>query len=274
MVVAATEPLRHGLQRLVTMKALCTVTALLFFNITPAIAGSVPSYELPDHFSVGSLFTNDNGELVVTFTGRYNEKVGDHFWNADRRQELPDTDPEKVAHDKAEYDAVIARNHLVELELGIRGKMTLASGSIVSGEWLDTSGSCQWFYHAYVKVRPVDGSETAIAFLIRRPSHLQDLVYNCAGVSGASFLNVSFADGSPMFYRRPGGGFYVVVIGMPYVIGFTDDGTTNFSSDGKPLVMITEDSVAAAYELMATGKLTPQAAVDSLQAAASASHRR
>jgi hypothetical protein len=45
--------------------------------------------------------------------------------------------------------------------LGIRGKMTLASGSVVSGEWLDTPGNCQWFYHSYIKVRPVDGQEKA-----------------------------------------------------------------------------------------------------------------
>jgi hypothetical protein len=256
------------------MKVLSAIAVLLFFNIPAAVAGSVPSYELPEFFSVGSLFTNDAGELVVTFTGRHDGRAGDHFWNADKRQELPDTDPEKVAHDKAEYEAVIARNHLIRLELGIRGKMTLASGSVVSGEWLDTPGSCQWFYHAYVKVRPVDGAEKAFAFLIKRPSHLQDLVYRCPGVSGASFLNVSFADGSPLFYRRPGGGFYVVVIGMPYVVGFTDDGTTDFSSDNKPLVVIPEGLVAAAYAAMANGKLTPQAAVDSLQAAVAASHRR
>ena len=104
-------------------------------------------------------------------------------------------------------------------------------------------------------------------FLIRRSPHLQDLVHQCAGVKGGSFLTVSYVDGSPLFYRRPGGGFYVVVMGMPYVIGFSDDGTTDFSWEKKPLAMFPEDRVVAAYKAMAEGKLAPQAAVDSLFAA-------
>lgn len=249
------------------MRVLPGAAALLLLMIAAVRAAGVPSYELPEFVPVGTLFTNDGGELVVAFTGRHDGRAGDHFWNADKRQELPDTDPETIAHDRAAYDAVIARNHLTRLELGIRGQMTLASGSIVSGEWLDAPGSCQWLYHAYVKVRPLDGTEKAFAFLIRRPPHLQDLLYNCAGVSGASFLTIRLADGSPLFYRRPGGGFYVVVMGMPYVIGFTDDGVTDFSWDNRPLVMLPEDRVAAAYTAMAAGKLSPQAAVDSLLAA-------
>jgi hypothetical protein len=249
------------------MRALPVAAALLFLSLSAARADSVPSYELPEFTPVGGLFINDSGELVVTFTARHDGRVGDHFWNADKRQELSDADPEAIAHDKTAYDAVIARNHLTRLELGIRGKMTLASGSIVSGEWLETPGSCQWFYHAYVKVLSASGGETAFAFLIRRRPHPRDLVYNCAGVRGASFLTVTYEDGSPLFYRRPGGGFYVVVLGMPYVIGFTDDGVTDFSWDNRPLVMLPEDRVAAAYAGMAEGKLTPQAAVDSLLAA-------
>jgi hypothetical protein len=256
------------------MKVLSIVAALLFLNLPAVAAGNVPSYELSEFVSVGRLFTNDNGELVVTFTTYHDGRSGDHFWNAEKGQELPGIDPEKIAHDRAAYDQVIARNHLVPLELGIRGKMTLASGSIVSGELFDTPDKCQWVYHAYLKVRSVDGAERTFAFLIRRRSHVQDLVHNCAGVSGVSFLNVNLVDGSPLFYRRPGGGFYVVVQGMPYVIGFTDDGETDFSWDNKPLVMISEDTVAAAYAAMATGKLTPQAAIDSVQAAALTSHRR
>jgi hypothetical protein len=244
--------------------------ALLFLNLTAARGDSVQSYELPEFVSVGGLFTNDSGELVVTFTSHDRR---DHFWNADKRQDLPNIDPEKIAHDKIEYDAVIARNHLVPLEIGIRSEMTLASGAVVSGGWLDTARNCQWLYHAYVKVRPVNGEERSFAFLIRRPTHRQDLVYNCAGVSGASYLNVGFDDGSPLFYRRPGGGFYVAVIGMPYVIGFTDDGATDFVWDNKPIAIMPEYLVAGAYSAMANGKLSPQAAVDSLQAAASASHR-
>jgi hypothetical protein len=256
------------------MKALFVVAALLALNMPAAAADSVPTYELPVFVPVGRLFTNNSGELVLTFNGRYDGRTGTHFWNADKHQELPEIDPEKIAHDKPAYDAVIAGNRLIPLELGIRGKMTLASGSVVSGEWLDAPGSCQWPYHAYVKIRPVDGAEQALAFLIRRASHLQDLVHHCAGVNGVSFLNVSLVDGSPLFYRRPSGGFYVVVQGMPYVIGFTDDGETGFSWQNKPLVILPEDLVAATYAAMATGKLTPQAAVDSLQAAATASHGR
>jgi hypothetical protein len=249
------------------MKVFPVAAALLFLALAPARAANVPSYELPEFVGVGRLFTNDSGELVVTFTASRNGKGGDHFWNADKREELPDADPETIAHDKAAYDAVIARNHLIPLELGIRGKMTLASGSVLSGEWLDTPGGCQWLYHAYVKLRPPNGAEKTFAFLIRRTPHLQDLVYQCAGVKGGSFLTVSYVDGSPLFYRRPGGGFYVVVIGMPYIIGFSDDGTTDFSWEKKPLAMFPEARVAGAYEAMAAGTLTPQAAVDSLLAA-------
>jgi hypothetical protein len=261
-------------QRVVAIRAFLIIVTLLSMNLRAAIAGSVPSYELPAFVSVGRLLINDSGELVVTFTERHDGKTESHFWNADIRQDLPDIDPTKIARDKEAYEAVIARNHLIPLELGIRGKMTLASGSIVSGEWLDTPGNCQWLYHSYVNIRPVDGAGKALAFLIRRPPHLQDLVHQCVGVSGASFLNVSFVDGSPLFYRRPGGGFYVVVQGTPYVIGFTDDGETDFSWDNKPLVMLREDLIAAAYTAMATGKLTPQGAVDNLHAAASALHGR
>lgn len=249
------------------MKVFPFATALLFFSLAPATAANVPSYELPVFVGVGGLFTNDSGELVVTFTGRHNGKDGDHFWNADKGKELPDANPETITHDKTAYDAVIARNHLIQLELGIRGKMTLASGSILSGEWLDTPGDCQWLYHAYVKLRPRDGAEKTFAFLIRRAPHLQDLVYQCAGVKGGSFLTVSYVDGSPLFYRRPGGGFYVAVIGMPYIIGFSDDGTTAFSWDKKPLAIFPEERVADAYKAMAEGTLAPQAAVDSLLAA-------
>jgi hypothetical protein len=249
------------------MKFFPVAAAFLFLALAAARADSVRSYELPQFVSVGGLYTNDNGELVVTFTTTRNGKSGDHFWNADKREEVPDADPETIAHDQAAHDAVIARNHLVRLELGIRGKMTLASGSVVSGEWLDAPSACQWLYHAYVKLRLPDGAEKAFAFLIRRRPHLQDLVHQCAGVNGGSFLTVSYVDGSPLFYRRPGGGFYVVVIGMPYVIGFSDDGRTDFTWQGKPIAILSEDRVAAAYKAMAEGKLTPQAAVDSLLAA-------
>jgi hypothetical protein len=256
------------------MKLVQVAALLLLVNIPrTALAGGVPSYELPEFVPVGSLFANDDGDLVVTFTTRRDGKSESHFWNADKRRELPDVDPEKIAHDKAEYEAAIARNHLTRLELGIRGKMTLASGSVVSGEWLDTPGNCQWFYHSYIKVRPVDGQEKAFAFLIRRPAHSKDLVYNCPGVGGASFLNVSFDDGSPLFYRRPGGGFYAVVQGMPYAIGFTDDGATDFSPGKTPLAMVPEDLVAAAYTAMASGRMTPQMALDNLVAAIPAFRR-
>ena len=243
-----------------------TAAALSFVLLHAAHAQSVPSYELPVFAPVGGLYVNDSGELVVTFTARYDGRAGDHFWNADRRRELPDADPETITHDKAAHDAVIANNHLVRLKLGIRGKMTLASGSIVSGEWLDAPGSCQWFYHAYVRLLRAGGGEKTFAFLIRHRPRPRDLVHDCAGVKGASFLTVTFDDGSPLFYRRPGGGFYVVVQGMPYVIGFTDDGMTDFSWDKRPLVMLPEDRVTGAYAAMAEGKLTPQAAVDSLLA--------
>jgi hypothetical protein len=49
--------------------------------------------------------------------------------------------------------------------------------------------------------------------------------------------------------------------------GFCDDGTTDFSWEKKLLAVLPEDRVAAAYKAMAEGKLTPQAAVDSLLAA-------
>jgi hypothetical protein len=249
------------------MKVLPVAAALSLLALAPARADDVPSYELPEFIGVGGLFTNHSGELVVTFTASHNGKTGDHFWNADRREELPDADPETIAHDKAAYEAVIARNHLIPLELGIRGQMTLASGSVLSGHWLDTPGDCQWLYHAYVKLRTANGAEKTFAFLIRRSPHLQDLMHQCAGVKGGSFLTVSYVDGSPLFYRRPGGGFYVVVMGMPCVIGFSDDGTTDFSWEKKPLAMFPEDRVVAAYKAMAEGKLAPQAAVDSLFAA-------
>jgi len=252
------------------LKLLAVFSALLFLNLTSARADTVPSYELPEFVSVGRLFANDSGELVVTFTSRDRK---DHFWNADKGQDLPNIDPETIAHDKQEYDAVIARNHLVPLELGARGEMTLKGGAVVSGEWLDTTRTCQWLYHAYVKVRPLNGEEKSFAFLVRRPIHQQDLVYNCTGVSGASYLNVRFDDGSPLIYRRPRGGFYVVVIGMPYVIGFTDEGATDFVWDKKPVAILPENLVAGAYSAMAKGELSPQAAVDSLQAAALALHR-
>jgi hypothetical protein len=249
------------------MKLVRLAAVLLFVNTPAAIAGGVPSYELPEFTSVVGLYTNDEGELVVTFTTRHDGRAVDHFWNADKRRELQDIDPEKVAHNKAEHDASIARNHLTRLELRARGEMKLASGSVVSGEWLDTPGNCQWFYHTYIKVRSVEGQEKAFAFLKRRPSHPQDLVYNCPGVSGASFLYVRFEDAYPWFYRRPGGGFYVTLPGMPYVIGFTDDGMTDFSPDQTPLAIVREDIVAAAYAAMSSGRMTPQMAVDNLAAA-------
>jgi hypothetical protein len=66
-------------------------------------------------------------------------------------------------------------------------------------------------------------------------------------------------DGSALFYRRPGARSYVLVIGMPYVIGFSDDGTTDFSWEKKLLAMSPEDRVAAVNKAVAEGKLTPQA---------------
>jgi hypothetical protein len=253
------------------MKVISVVSTLLCLHLPAAMAGNIRSYELPEFVSVGQLFTTDEGDLVVTYTSRRN---ADHFWNADKREDLPDADPEKISHDKAAFDEVIARNKLVRLEFKSRGQMTLTSGTVISGEWLDTPSRCQWFYHAYVKARPTSGEEKALAFLIRRPPQPQSLVYNCAGVSGGSFLSVGLADSSPLLYRRPGGGFYVVVVGLPYVIGFNDDGDTDFRSEKKPLVILSEEIVAAAYEAMANGKITPQAAVDSVQAAASSSSQK
>jgi hypothetical protein len=53
---------------------------------------------------------------------------------------------------------------------------------------------------------------------------------------------------------------------MPYVIGYTDDGVTDFVPDKTPLAIVREDLVAAAYAAMASGRMTPQMALDNLAA--------
>jgi hypothetical protein len=65
-------------------------------------------------------------------------------------------------------------------------------------------------------------------------------------------------------HERPNGGFYVTLMGLLYIIGFTDDGQTNFFNEKRPIALFSEADIAAVCRAMAEGQLLPQAALDSL----------
>lgn len=234
------------------MKLSLAIKALALLVTIAAAPASVPSYEAPGR--VGLLFANEHNDLVIGYTVRGRVH---HFWNVSTGQDL--------AFGPGLYDYIgfLRNNHFVPLKPTPR--LTLRNGAVVSWGALDSvMMNCQWPYRLYVKFRMRSGVEKKFAFLVKIPPHRQDLVYDCPGVRGASFLSVSYKGSFPELYARPEGGFWITIQGLPYVIGFSDDGETDFFRQPRDVVMIPEDIVAKAYDAMAEGRLSPQAALDSL----------
>jgi hypothetical protein len=248
------------------MRVFSTVIILLLVGSSFSRADSVPSYVIPGFHGSG-LHMLPTGDLIVAINTNRDGRDETHFWNADKHQELPNIDSARIAHDRAAFDKVFSDYKLITLDLKTRGQISLKNGNTLSGEWLDAPGGCQWPYHSFLRLHTTDGVEKTFSFLVREPRHAQDLVYQCSGVKGASFLMMSLRDGFPLFYRRPGGGFYVTIVSLPYVIGFTDAGVTDFPWEKKPVAMFAEEQIESAYHAMAEGKMTPQDALDSLMGA-------